>query len=218
MIGILGLVATFFSLPSLLSLIKNLRRVCRPITTTPDEPPCYFNMRLEPIPSLSEERRFLDKLRRLWLKLDAKEEIYVTIEFNKQWQQLGVWGLGYGLKGGKLKLELEGCRMLVKDRLSISSNTSDYQLSISEGTTKELSLVFNLKMVDQPVTINERLGIFQIDERACSIKASFIASKQDVHLHSDMLPSITTNRLRNISTLLGVSLKSPLIRRELRYE
>ncbi|NET62535.1 MAG: hypothetical protein F6K47_42500 [Symploca sp. SIO2E6] len=64
---------------------------------------------------IESQKNFLSKLKRQ-SKETEKIELYVTINFNEQWENLPGGRVKFGLRGGELRLNLEGANIPYKYR------------------------------------------------------------------------------------------------------
>ena len=138
---------------------------------------------------LESENKYPDCL---WMNLEAiplqsgstaqpQLDLYLTLQFNEQWEPLLGGRFKFGLKGGELKLKLENGEILSP---SPQLNGSFCQITTPDSL-KNPVWVFE---VGKEETIlkgqlqNCKLGTLNVKASPCRVEALFEVSKQDVYL------------------------------------
>lgn len=184
-------------------------------------------------PQPQHENRYPDCL---YMELQAipvnsdQIDLPVTMHFNEQWEALGTVRVKFGVKGGQLKLklkngeipddsrELDGQIELKPAVCQVTTNGSKshptWEFELSIGATV---LIGSLQ--------NQKLGTVQLQDRPCSVEATFEVSQQYVHLMAtEGLYQTDTSRNKQIilealfrKELLKSKLQPYLSRAELHY-
>ncbi|GET42036.1 pentapeptide repeat-containing protein [Microseira wollei] len=131
------------------------------------------------MPLLESENKYPDCLS---MKLEAipvtdqqELDLYLTLEFNQQWESLLGGRVKFGLKGGELKLKSEG------GEFSLASG--ELIDAFCQVTTKDLNenpvWVFEVKPL-KGLLHQVKLGTLKVTEKPCRFAASFEVSPPDI--------------------------------------
>lgn len=112
--------------------------------------------------------------------------LYLTINFNQQWESLLDGRVKFGLKGGVLRLKLDNSEFSLA---TSELKTAQFQLTPSPVSIKDSATnsvwAFEIKIGDsvlQGSLKNAKLGTVNVKAKPSLIEALFEVSKQDVHL------------------------------------
>jgi uncharacterized protein YjbI with pentapeptide repeats len=131
-------------------------------------PDClWMNLEAIPIQSGSTDRQQLD--------------LYLTLQFNEQWEPLLDGRFKFGLKGGELKLKLENGEISSPSR---QLNASFCQI-MTKSSEENPVWVFEVG-TEAPILKGQlqncKLGTLNVNASPCRVEALFEVSKQDVYL------------------------------------
>jgi uncharacterized protein YjbI with pentapeptide repeats len=121
-------------------------------------------------------------------------DLYLSIDFNQQWESVLGGRIEFGLKGGELRLKLHDCLMsevtLQQNesftlRLNSENPTDILNITCSENWQGNLSWILEIASGNHILhgLLNKiKLGTLKITDKPCYLEASFAVAKQDVRL------------------------------------
>jgi hypothetical protein len=146
-------------------------------------------------------------------------DLPVTMHFNEQWEEFGTWRIKFGLQGGQLKLKLKNGE--IPDDSRELDGRIELKPAVCEvttnGSTSNPTWEFKLG-IGATVLIgslqNQKLGTVQLQDKPCSVEATFEVSNKYVHLMATEGPDIT-NICCNKQRILGEVLRQRLLKSKL---
>lgn len=157
-------------------------------------------------------------------------DLPVTMHFNEQWEPLLNGRVKFGVKGGELKLKLKNGEIPYDSRelgglVELNPAVCQVTTNGSESNpTWEFELTIGARVLIGSLQ-NQKLGTVQLQDKLCSVEATFEVSQQYVYLMAtEGLYSTDISRNKQIALELAIrkhllesKLKPYLSRAELHY-